>query len=175
MMEFLEYAKKRSLSLFESEDLKQKREDLEKAKSKTKQIERELELQKLDEKYLRALYQHECPHIKLTKSKKDSNESNNHFYNDYFAKCENCSAQIYDQSRCLSYINNLNDIILKLPKIIESMKMAKLEVDNELSILEDSHKFIKRLISLRDKLISIDSIEFNNSIKSHIRNYNEKE
>ena len=175
MMEFLEYAKKRSLTLFESEPLKQKREELEKAKSKIREIERELELQKLNEKYIRALYQHECSHKKLTRTKKDINESSNILFNDYFAKCEYCSAQVYDQSRCLSYINNLNDMILKLPKIIESMKMAKLECDNGLSILEESHDFIKRLISLRNQLTSIDSTVFNNNIKSHIKNYNEKE
>lgn len=150
----------------ESEDVKNARYNLKQAKEETKRLEAELAASKANERKLKLTLQSKCNHDSLV-IPKNKDISNN--FNDYFAKCTCCDAELFDHARAINYINNLNDQLSKLSKVTESMKVVGIDITEESpAIFKNVERLTSNLIMLRDEIMKYSSSEYNNSIKSRV-------
>jgi len=155
----------------ESEELKNAKYNLKQAKEETKRIEQELAASKANERKLKLALQDKCKHEKLIVPKNKEISSN---FNDYFAKCEYCEAEIFDHARSINYINNLLDQLGKLSKVTESLKIAEVELDNDVySTFKKVNQLSTDLTSIRRKIMEYKSSDYNNKLKSRIINKKE--
>lgn len=156
----------------ESEELKNAKYNLKQAKEETKRIEQELAASKANEKKLKLALQEKCNHERLI-APKNKETSNN--FNDYYAKCEYCEAEIFDHARSINYLNNLLDQLGKLSKVTESLKIAGVTLDDDTySTFKKVNQLNTDLTNLRSKLSECTSSDYNNKLKNRIVNKKEE-
>lgn len=151
----------------EPEDLKNARYNLNQAKEETKRLEKELLESKANERKLKLVLQSKCkhPHLVIPKNKEISSN-----FNDYFAKCDCCDAEMFDHARSINFLNNLIDQLSKISKVTESTKIVGGIVEDEQVslILKHIERLIEETTELRNKISKLQSFEYNSKIKERV-------
>lgn len=156
----------------ESEELKNAKYNLKQAKEETKRIEQELAASKANERKLKLALQEKCNHERLNAPKNKETSSN---FNDYFAKCEYCEAEVFDHSRAINYLNNLLDQLSKLSKVTESLKIVGVNLDDGThNTFKKVNQITTDLTNIRSKLMEYTSSDYNNKLKSRVVNKKEE-
>ena len=156
----------------ESEELKNARYNLKQAKEETRRIEQELAASKANERKYKLALQEKCKHDRLITPKNKETSAN---FNDYFAKCEYCEAEVFDHSRAINYINNLLDQLGKLSKVTESLKIVGVNLDEDTySTFKKVNQLTIDLTSIRSRFMEYTSSDYNSKLKSHVVNKKEE-
>jgi hypothetical protein len=150
----------------ESDKMKKLRKDYELACSKEKTLEHELVNKKREKVYIKACYQHECPHLGLIKSKGGNS------INDYYARCSHCKAEVYDHAGCINYLNSVIDLLNKSPKMVEAYKIFLEDYDKQVHkdtgyLFASLQDMIKQLTLIRNEIAEIKSTDFNKALKKN--------
>ena len=157
----------KSMGFKESDKMKKFREQYNIACAKEKTLEHDLVEKKREKTYLKACYQHECPHLGLFKSKGGSS------INDYYARCSHCKAEVYDHAGCINYLNNLIDLLNKSPKLVEAYKIYLEDYDKQVHkdtgyLFMTLQDMIRQLTLVRNDIANIKSSDFNGALKKNI-------
>ena len=147
----------------ESEEMRNYREQYEELNEQLIVKEKEILRNKDKMKRSRIMYQQACNHERISRRVRQSKPENIGSFNDFSAKCAICGAEIYDQARCINYLNSAIDMLYKMPKTIESAKMADMGQEND-AIYNLTFNLISEFINLRDKISSVKSDDYNNCI-----------
>jgi len=86
-------------------------------------------------------------------------------FSDYLAKCDICEAEVFNKQRAIMYLSSLNSLLLRIPKIMEMIKIADLEIPKNIKVIDKTFSLLEDLTIIRNMVNNIRVDEYNNNIK----------
>jgi len=155
----------------ENDQMKYFRQRYEEQHKKTRDLEKEVNNSKRDERLFLVSYQRACDHESLTRN--SSKQEQTQSFNDFYARCDCCKAEVFNQSRTINYFNTTIDLLSRLPKAMEALKVAgvvdlkdvqcKSDIDNTYDI---ARHLTDMLSLMREKASSLPSNQFDGKIQA---------